>query len=328
MKKFDKNQKIPTFIEGDSFAILKTLNDKSIDCVITSPPYFREREKNKHFNLNQTLDSYIENILLISKEIKRVLKDEGSFWLNLGDSYQKTSLQLIPTKIASKLIEDGWILNNDVIWKKTSYTPTSYKKRLSSSFEHFFHFVKTNEFYYNLIALDAKKRRPNISDGVIKTSSNVTGVNYLKILSDSSFLSPIQKENAIKTLKECLDEVKDGKISDFRFLIKGHNKVNSGNRKEELENNGFIVIKSKYNKPSDIWEILPEKNSIHYAPFPESLVSFPIIVTCPPKGIVLDPFVGSGTTCYVAMKNNRNSIGIDINKDFIKYAKRRCSKED
>lgn len=328
MKKFDKNQKIPTFIEGDSFAILKTLNDKSIDCVITSPPYFREREKNKHFNLNQTLDSYIENILLISKEIKRVLKDEGSFWLNLGDSYQKTSLQLIPTKIASKLIEDGWILNNDVIWKKTSYTPTSYKKRLSSSFEHFFHFVKTNEFYYNLIALDAKKRRPNISDGVIKTSSNVTGVNYLKILSDSSILSPIQKENAIKTLKECLDEVKDGKISDFRFLIKGHNKVNSGNRKEELENNGFIVIKSKYNKPSDVWEILPEKNSIHYAPFPESLVSFPIIVTCPPKGIILDPFVGSGTTCYVAMKNNRNSIGIDINKDFIKYAKRRCSKED
>lgn len=328
MKKFDKNQKIPTFIEGDSFAILKTLNDKSIDCVITSPPYFREREKNKHFNLNQTLDSYIENILLISREIKRVLKDEGSFWLNLGDSYQKTSLQLIPTKIASKLIEDGWILNNDVIWKKTSYTPTSYKKRLSSSFEHFFHFVKTNEFYYNLIALDAKKRRPNISDGVIKTSSNVTGVNYLKILNDSSILSPIQKENAIKTLKECLDEVKDGKISDFRFLIKGHNKVNSGNRKEELENNGFIVIKSKYNKPSDIWEILPEKNSIHYAPFPESLVSFPIIVTCPPKGIVLDPFVGSGTTCYVAMKNNRNSIGIDINKDFIKYAKRRCFKED
>lgn len=324
MKKFDKNQKNPTFIEGDSFAILKTLNDKSIDCVITSPPYFREREKNKHFNLNQTLDSYIENILLISKEIKRVLKDEGSFWLNLGDSYQKTSLQLIPTKIASKLIEDGWILNNDVIWKKTSYTPTSYKKRLSSSFEHFFHFVKTNKFYYNLVALDAKKRRPNISDGVIKTSSNVTGVNYLKILNDSPILSPAQKENAIKTLKECLDEVKDGRISDFRLLIKGHNKVNSGNRKEELEKNGFIVIKSRYNKPSDIWEILPEKSSIHYAPFPESLVSFPIIVTCPPKGIVLDPFVGSGTTCYVAMKNNRNSIGIDINKDFINYAKRRC----
>lgn len=324
MKNFDKNQKNPTFIEGDSFAILKTLNDKSIDCVITSPPYFREREKNKHFNLNQTLDSYIENILLISKEIKRVLKDEGSFWLNLGDSYQKTSLQLIPTKIASKLIEDGWILNNDVIWKKTSYTPTSYKKRLSSSFEHFFHFVKTNDFYYNLVALDAKKRRPNISGGVIKTSSNVTGVNYLKILNDSPILSPTQKENAIKTLKECLDEVKDGRISDFRLLIKGHNKVNSGNRKEELEKNGFIVIKSRYNKPSDIWEILPEKSSIHYAPFPESLVSFPIIVTCPPKGIVLDPFVGSGTTCYVAMKNNRNSIGIDINKDFIEYAKRRC----
>ena len=328
MEKFDKNQKIPTFIEGDSFAVLKTLGDNSIDCVITSPPYFREREKNKHFNLNQSLDSYIENILRIAKEIKRVLKEEGSFWLNLGDSYQKTSLQLIPTRIATRLIEDGWILNNDVIWEKTSYTPTSYKKRLSSSYEHFFHFVKTNDFYYNLVALDAKKRRPKVEGDVVKSSSNVTGANYLKIINSSTSLTKAEKENAIRALEGCLNEVKAGAISDFRLLIKGHNKVNSGNRKEELEKNGFIVIKSKHNKPSDVWEILPEKNSSHYAPFPEALVEFPIIVTCPPKGIVLDPFVGSGTTCYVAMKNKRDSIGIDINKDFIEYAKTRCDQEN
>ncbi|MCR5505854.1 MAG: site-specific DNA-methyltransferase, partial [Bacilli bacterium] len=95
MKKFDKNQKNPVFICGDCFSVLKDFEAGSIDCVITSPPYFREREKNKHFNLNQSLDSYIENILIFTAEIKRVLKDKGSFWLNLGDSYSRCSLQLI-----------------------------------------------------------------------------------------------------------------------------------------------------------------------------------------------------------------------------------------
>ena len=326
MKKFDKNQNFPHFIHGDCFSVLKDFEAESIDCVITSPPYFREREKNKQFNLNQSLESYIDNILSFAREIKRILKNGGSFWLNLGDCYQKTSLQLIPTRIATKLIEDGWILNNDIIWKKASYTPTSYKKRLSSSYEHFFHFVKTNDFYYNLVGLDAKKRRPKVDGQIIKTSSNVTGINYLKIIKSSIALTEAEKRNAVLALEECINEIKEGKISDFRLLIKGHNKVSSENRKKELEKNGFIVIKSKYNKPSDIWEILPEKKSNHYAPFPEDLVAFPIIVTCPPKGVVLDPFVGSGTTCYIAMKNNRKSIGIDINKDFINYAQERCNK--
>ena len=328
MKKFDKNQKFPVFINGDCFSVLKEFDPESIDCVITSPPYFREREKNKHFNLNQTLESYIDNILKISSEIKRILKNEGSFWLNLGDCYQKTSLQLIPSKIALRLIEDGWILNNDIIWEKTSYTPTSYKKRLSNSYEHFYHFVKTNNFYYNLVALDANKRKPKIEGNIVKTSSNVTGVNYMKIINASTILTKIEKQNALGALQICLKEIQEGSISDFRILIKGHNKVNSENRKHELEKNGFLVIKSKHNKPSDVWDVLPAKNSLHYAPYPEDLVEFPIVVTCPPKGIVLDPFVGSGTTCFVARKNNRNSIGIDINNNFLKYAEKRCGKKD
>ena len=148
----------------------------------------------------------------------------------------------------------------------------------------------------------------------------------MKIIKSSIALTEAEKRNGVLALEECINEIKEGKISDFRLLLKGHNKVSSENRKKELEKNGFIVIKSKYNKPSDVWEILPEKKSNHYAPFPEDLVEFPIIVTCPPKGVVLDPFVGSGTTCYIAMKNNRKSIGIDINKDFIYYAQERCNK--
>ena len=89
------------------------------------------------------------------------------------------------------------------------------------------------------------------------------------------------------------------------MLIKGHNKVVSKNRSLEIEKNGFDVIKSVYDKPGDVWEIDTEKNSLHYAPFPEELVEFPIKVSCPHNGIVLDPFCGSGTVCYVAKKLNK-----------------------
>lgn len=325
MKKFDKNQKIPVFINGDCFTILKSFKEDSINCVITSPPYFREREKNKHFNLNQSVESYIENILLITNEIKRVLKSDGSLWLNIGDSYSKCSLQLIPQQIAFRMInEQGWILNNDIIWKKTSYTPTSFKKRLTNSYEHFFHFVKTKDFYYNLSTLDTKKNKTLSEGEKIVSSSNVTGVNYKRNIMDSKVLTSSQKREALLALETCLNEIKEGTISDFRILLKGNNKVNSSNRKLEIDKKGFVVIKSKHNKPSDVWEILPEKRSIHYAPFPEDLVEFPIKVSCPLKGVVLDPFCGSGTTNYVAMKNHKDSIGIDINEEFIKYAKDRC----
>lgn len=325
MQKFDKNQKNPIFINGDCFKILKEFDSNSLDCVITSPPYFREREKNKHFNLNQSIEAYIDNILIFTKEIKRLLKDEGSFWLNLGDSYSKCSLQLIPQQIAFKMInEQGWLLNNSIIWKKTSSTPTSYKKRLTNSYEHFFHFVKDKNFYYNLSTLDSKKNQKVSKDGKTKTLSDVTGKNYRKIIIDSTVLTNEQKHKALEALDTCIEKVKAGEITDFRMLIKGHNIVNSSNRLSELEKYGFVVIKSIYNKPSDVWEILPEKNSIHYAAFPEELVEFPIKVSCPNNGIVLDPFCGSGTTNFVALKNRKASIGIDIKKEFIEYAKNRC----
>ena len=140
-------------------------------------------------------------------------------------------------------------------------------------------------------------------------------------------LSEFEKIEAYIALNKCLEEIRTGEISDFRMLIRGHNKISSKNRIDEINKKGYIIIKSKLNKPSDVWEILPEKASIHYAPFPEDLIEFPIKVTCPPKGIVLDPFCGSGTTNVVALRNKRKTIGIDINKDFIVYAENRCKKE-
>lgn len=326
MKNFDKNQKMTNFIHGDCFQILNEFEPLSFDCVITSPPYFREREKNKHFNLNQTLNQYIDQILKFTAKIHLILKNEGSFWLNIGDAYIGGSLALIPSIIAKRMIEEqGWILNNDVIWQKSSVTPTAYKKRLTNSYEHFFHFVKNKDFYYNLTSLDSKKNETKILNNKVVSSSGVSGKNYKKLILESVHLSEKEKENAQIALNECLSEIREGKIRDFRILIRGHNKVESKNRIAEINSKGFCVIKSSSNKPSDVWEINPEKKSIHYAPFPEDLVSFPIKVTCPPKGIILDPFCGTGTTNYVALQNNRKSVGIDISEVFIENAKKRCS---
>jgi DNA modification methylase len=325
MKNFDKNQKNAVFICGDSFVELDNFGEESIDCVITSPPYFREREKNKHFNLNQSIDRYIESISKISSKIYRILKREGSFWLNIGDAYSGGSLSLIPFLVANKLKQDGWLLNNDIIWNKNSYTPSSYKKRLSNSYEHFFHFVKSKNFYYNLTSLDSKKNKVRIKDNRVISSTGVTGKNYIKIIQESLILTKDEKSRALLELNRVLDQLRNGEIQDFRMLIKGHNKVMSKNRLEEINRKGFIFIKTKYNKPSDVWEINVEKNNSHYATFPEELVEFPIKVSCPLNGIVLDPFCGSGTVNFVANKCKRYSIGIDIKEKFIEHAKQRCN---
>jgi DNA modification methylase len=325
MKKFDKYQKNVTFINGDCFKELDNFDDKSIDCVITSPPYFREREKNKHFNLNQTIEQYLDSILEFSNKIYRILKDEGSFWLNIGDAYSGGSLMLIPFLVANKLKEAGWILNNDIIWSKNSYTPTSYSKRLSNSYEHFFHFVKTKEFYYNLTALDSKRNIIKVIDEKVISSTGVSGKNYKKIIKSSNVLTEEEKNNALNELEITLNKIQSGEINDFRMIIKGHNKIVSKNRGLEVEKHGFVIIESKYNRPSDIWEIDTEKKGIHYAPFPEDLVEFPIKVTCPLNGIILDPFCGSGTVNFVALQNNKQSIGIELKDEFLTFAKNRCN---
>lgn len=327
MKNFDKNQKndvSQTIVHGDCFRIIKNYDSGSFNCVLTSPPYFREREKNKHFNLNQNLDEYIDKIVEISREIFRVLKDDGSYWLNLGDAYIGGSLALIPSRVALKLIEDGWILNNDVIWSKSSSTPSSYSKRLTNSYEHLFHFVKKKDFYYNITALDGKKKKPKVVNGTLLSSSGVSGKKYKKIIEDSSSLNKEEKQNALEALEECIKEVSDGTITDYRFLIRGSNKITSKNRIDEANRKGFVVIKSKESKPTDVWEIMPEKKSMHYAAFPEDIPYFPILVSCPPHGVVLDPFCGSGTTNFVCKQLKRSSVGIEWQEEFAEYANKRC----
>lgn len=147
-----------------------------------------------------------------------------------------------------------------------------------------------------------------------------------------------KKNNAFKALDEMLKQLKEGKYSDFRMVIRGANRTTHSNsdkvsgRAKELLNKGFYFLKyhPEGSKPSDVWEILPEsssKNKEHFAPYPIDLCRIPILATCPINGIILDPFVGTGTTCIAAKILNRKSIGIDISKSYLETAKRRVLNE-
>ena len=145
----------PFFIKGDAFTLLKNLPDESIDCIITSPPYYHKREYLKgSLGLEKNYSEYIEKILNITKELYRILKPSGSFWLNIGDSYLEKNLLNIPYRIAIKMQdEQNWILRNTIIWDKMKGSLSFSKDCLRSEYEPLFHFVKTRKGYFTMILL-------------------------------------------------------------------------------------------------------------------------------------------------------------------------------
>ncbi|MDE6283173.1 MAG: site-specific DNA-methyltransferase, partial [Muribaculaceae bacterium] len=126
----------PQLYLGDCLNILKSIPDATIDCCITSPPYWQKREyDNGGIGLESTSTEFIENLMSIIDEIHRVLKPSGAFWLNLGDSYRNKSLQAIPWRVAITMIDRGWILRNNIIWNKQKGGLNPQKDRFASIFE-------------------------------------------------------------------------------------------------------------------------------------------------------------------------------------------------
>lgn len=335
----DKSIMGPKFICGDALDVLRNFSDDSIDCVITSPPYYMKRQYlGGGIGMEPTFDEYINNLLAITEQIYRVLKPTGSFWLNIGDSYKNKQLLNIPYRVAIRMQdEQKWILRNTVIWDKMKGAMSQSKDSLGCEYEPVFHFVKKKSgYYYDADSVRKKPRKARIENGAVVSATGVTGVRYKRKIELSTELTDEQRKNAFEALDEVLDRVKKGEISDFRMVIKGANqRVTNGNttnlsgRAKELEEKGFYFLfyNPKGSMISDVWQIVPEDTQgrkLHFAPYPEDLVKVPIILTCPPDGTVLDPFSGTGTTNIVAMRMNRQSIGIDMSEEYIELAKERC----
>ena len=330
---------MPCFVCGDSLKVLKAIPDNSIDCVITSPPYYMKRQYlGGGIGLEKTFHEYIQNLLLIINEVHRVLKPTGSFWLNIGDSYKNKQLLNIPYRVAIKMQdEQGWILRNTVIWDKIKGGMSTSKDSMGNEYEPFFHFVKKKSgYYYNADAVRKKPREAHVEKGAVVSATGVSGVRYKRKIELSTELTEAQKKNAYDALENVLTRISKGEISDFRMVIKGGNqRVTNGNttnlsgRAKELQEKGFYFLfyNPKGSMITDVWQIVPEDTQgrkLHFAPYPEDLVKTPIVLTCPEDGIVLDPFTGTGTTNVVAVNLNRRSIGIDMSKEYLIAAQERC----
>ncbi len=321
---------------GDALDILRDVPSSSINCCVTSPPYWRQREYSKDgLGMETTAKEYIDNLCLILAEVKRVLTPQGSLWLNIGDTYRGKSLVGIPWRVAIKLIdEQNWILRNDVIWHKVKGAPDNSRDKLRHVYEDMFHFVVEKQCFYDMDAIRSKPRKAQIRNGSVVSATGVSGVRYKRQIELSTVLTADEKASAHASLDAILNDMAEGRLSDFRMIIRGQQRVTHSDsekisgRAKEIRDKGFYFLKFHPNgpKPSDVWDIIPEDTqgrNGHFAPFPEDLCRTPILATCPHDGVVLDPFCGTGTTLVVARDLGRSAVGIDISPDYVTMTKTR-----
>lgn len=299
--------------QGDALETLKTFPDKCIDMVITSPPYYglRDYGVDGQIGVEPTFQEYIDKLCDIFDEVKRVLKDDGTCWVNIGDSYdgnkrgktdlkvseatkhscegliKKTQLQnkcmlQIPARFAIEMTNRGWILRNEIIWCKPNAMPSSVKDRFSVDYEKLFFFSKSTKYYFK------QQKEP------MKTTD----------------INPPRGSKGVM------------------------GQLNSGLRKQDLLGSDYTGFNARYNPQKDlmrnmrcVWNINTQPfKGHHFAVFPEKLVETPIKAGTKKGGVVLDIFMGSGTTGVVAKKLGRNYIGIELNEKYVSMAKKRIAK--
>src|SRR3989344_773508 len=328
----------PLLLNGDAVAVLRDLPDGCIDFAMTSPPYWGKREyENGGIGLEGDYRDFVKHLAVVFAELKRVLKPEGSFWLNLGDSYNGKGLVGVPWRVAFELVDNqGWILRNSLIWNKLKGGMDNSKDRLGNVHETIFHFVKQAKgYYYDADAIRSKPRESKVVNGAIVSATGVSGVRYKRQIELSTALSDAEKTAAFSTLERMLADIGSGRASDFRMIIRGQQRATHSDsekvsgRAKELRDKGFYFLKyhPKGSKPSDVWDILPEdtqRREAHFAPYPVDLCRLPLLATCPEGGMVLDPFSGTGTTLVAARNLGRRSVGIDISRRYLELTQERC----
>ena len=323
---------------GDAADLLGEFPDECVDCCLTSPPYWSQRQySTRGIGSEPDWGAYLRDLSAILEEVARVLKPGGSLWLNIGDVYEKKNLIGLPWRIALELTDrHGWTLRNDVIWHKVKGCPDNAKDKLRNVHEHVFHFVRSpRDYYYDVDAIRSKPREARVVKGAVVSATGVSGVRYKRQIELSTSLTPREKKAASEALEGMLDDVRQGRAADFRMIIRGRQRVTHSDsakvsgRARDLKEKGFCFLRYHPNgsKPGDVWEILPEDTQgrkTHFAPYPEDLCKIPILATCPEGGLVLDPFCGTGTTMLVAFQLGRQSVGIDLSPDYISAAEERC----
>ena len=307
---------------GDAAKVLKTLPDNNVDMCVTSPPYYglRDYGEQGQIGIEQTPEEYIARLLEVFDEVYRVLKSDGTLWLNIGDSYAGSgkgpmSLQVmgdgknkelynkdsriyevpkkwqgikpkdligIPWMLAFALRERGWYLRSDIIWYKTNCLPESAKDRPTKCHEHIFLLAKSRNYYFDYKAIQ----------------------------------EPIKEVSR--------ERYKRGRSDNSKYYGKDKNLQQNINRPHD----DYSKFDQEYRRKRDVWEVSTNtyKMDEHFAMFPEKLIEPCILAGSREGGVVLDPFFGSGTTGAVAKRLQREYIGIDLNARYLEKAKERIGK--
>ncbi len=273
-----------TILVGDAREVLRTLPDGAVSCIVTSPPYYRQRDYAVPAQIGHepTPEAYVQSLRDVFTECRRVLAEEGTLWLNLGDKYLNGELLGLPWRVALALKEDGWLLRSDIIWHKPNAMPSSVKNRPTTDHEYVFLFAKNKRYYYNADAI----REPH------KTFSPESRMRGGRKHFGQRNGTPERGKNGGNP------NLHNGRW-DQAFHPKGRNR-------------------------RTVWEIpLSKFRQAHFAVFPEKLVELCILAGSPEGGVVLDPFLGSGTTAVVAQRLGRRFVGIEINPAYAEMARQR-----
>lgn len=350
---------------------LKALPDESINCCMTSPPYYnlRDYDNNEQIGQEKTVGEYLSNLLEIFDEVYRVLRKDGACWVNIGDVYSpKKSLECIPDLFKIEMIKRGWICRNEIIWHKPNAMPCSAKDRFNNDYEKLYFFTKSSRYFFET------QYEPLKSTSVKNTSSRGNG-KYKTVEQEASVRQGMSKDRGRNLIEKRPYLPKQKEFVDFLRARVSKNQLveETGLAKTKIDHwfrydvGGFcfptvedwntvkyliddwseefqemdraltevIYETDDINKNADkgrlkraVWSINTKGfKGCHYAPYPEALVEVPIKATCPDGGIVIDPFIGSGTTAVMAKKLKRHYIGFELNKEYVEIANNRVSTE-
>lgn len=328
---------IDQIIQGNAIEKLHQLPSESINLVITSPPYFQQREYRTDLSQpdvignETTVEEYVANLIAIFKECIRIIRSDGSVIFNLGDKYDNGSLLLVPYRFAIEALKiPGIKLLHQITWVKLNPVPKQDPRKLIPSSEPFFVFVKSDRYTFNKTAFLNHNDFFKVKNATNRNREKV-GQKYFKLIEQSD-LTKEQKLKARQELDNVIQEVQEGKLTSFRMKLRGIHALpyggQEGGRMMHLSRDGFTIIKIHGTAlKRDIIESPVEtiKGNIHPAVYPEYLVQEFLKLFSNPGHIVLDPFIGSGTTAVVAKRMNRHFLGIDISPEYCAYAQKRIN---
>ena len=291
---------------GDNIFHLTNIPDASVDMCVTSPPYYnlRDYKNSGQIGAENTVSDFVENLCKVFDEVKRILKPTGSCWVNIGDTYDKKRLLQVPSRFEIAMCDRGWHLRNEIIWSKPNPQPISSKDRFWGNHEKFFWFVKdVKKYYFNRDPILVPQAE--ISIRRMFSKNNMDKRKDFNASSKEGFA--ISSSSQDKHYARMREEM--GIDKEFNY--------------EELIKSGKCPMRPEF----DTWDIPSVTyKGAHFAVYPPELIEKPILSCCPEQGIVIDPFMGSGTTGEVAKLNNRKYIGLELNTEYAILANERISK--